>query len=47
MHHLDANLVPDYCPLDEHIGVGEERRTFVRALLFCAEQPKPIEGGII
>jgi len=36
-HHIDANLVPDYCPLDEHIGVDEEGRTFVRALLFCAE----------
>lgn len=36
-HHLDANLVPDYCPLDEHIGVDEERRTFVRDLLFSAE----------
>ena len=36
-HHLDPNLVPDYCPLDEHLGVDEERRTFVRALLFSAE----------
>lgn len=39
-HHLDAGLVPDYCPLDEHIGIDGEKRRFVRELLFRVEPQK-------
>ena len=39
-NHLDADLVPDYCPLDEHIGMDGEKRRFVRELLFRVENQK-------
>jgi len=38
-HHLDSELKPDYCPLNEHLGMDENGKRFVRELLFIAEKP--------
>ena len=38
-HHLDSELKPDYCRLNEHLGLDKNGKRFVRELLFIAEKP--------
>ena len=38
-HHLNPNLIPNYIPIDEYLGVDSDNKRYVRELIFKVENP--------